>query len=184
MPNPFLTNAAQNKKGRRANQERNQERNQENRRNPFLAINHRSHHHSINSFSNLNPVAQQQLQPQPHLSFEESFPLLSQSQTSKSQTVQPLNFKSAIQSNQEGQPQGHQQGQQQGQQHQQSHQHQQSQQQGHQHQQSQNQFLQNKFFQPPSTNDHIWYEHNDLSDNNDAYDSAYTKYYDDDWFII
>ena len=149
MPNPFLTNAPSHHNSHK--KERSQDRH-----NPFMTAK-----------SNLQSQSQSQshnhLEPQvqtPPPSFDESFPSLSQHPRPQPKSPK-LNFKSAVQ---QGQP---------------SSQIQPS---------SQNQFLRpmNQFLRPMNHFLHpvnrIRYEHDcneDYGDNGDAYDSAYTKYYDD-----
>jgi hypothetical protein len=202
MPNPFLTDANAMKKRRGPNQEhRSQEhRSQEHHRsqtqehhqgreNPFLTRPSHNHHTHAKNGSLESPVAA--IIPAPQLSFEESFPSLSQSQGQSHHKGPTLNFKSAVQSNDKIDNKND--------------------------NKSDNksddkindksndkiadkisthllnnqflrpvnQFLQNQFLQPRSTNPHIRRGRNDEcnecneDDDNDAYDSAYTKYYED-----
>ena len=204
MPNPFLTNAtdAQNKKGRpqkNRHQENRHARPQENRppqENPFLTNTKRN---SGSCFSEQTCIPP----PPPQVSFEESFPSLSQSHPpSQSQCQTKLNFKSAI-------TQGHPAQSHSAQSHSaQSHPAQSHPAQSHPAQshsiQLHNQFLHpvNQLFQPcavnpflhpvnnhtPMNNRHNYNYNNAPDDDNDygddavsasAYDSAYTKYYND-----
>jgi len=228
MPNPFLTDATAMKKRRGPNQEHHRGQHQggqhqggqhqehhrgqtqdQARENPFLtrpSYNHANNNNSsFNSFSNLeSPVAA--AIPAPQLSFEESFPSLSQSHKSQSQPQghsqpqgqksQTLNFKSAVQSDGDNKSD-----------------HKSDNKSDNKsddksdnksddniasthslnnnnHQFLQNQFLRpvNQFLQPRSTNPHIRRgrnecneddDNNDGNDTADAYDSAYTKYYQD-----
>ena len=177
MPNPFLTNPSNHhKKGRPPLPVQ---------ENPFL------------STTKCNRFLEHKFTPEPEPvqsppSFEELFPSLTQSSSAKGSSaksssekspVPKLNFKCAVQGHQ-GQPshQGHQGHQ--GQPSQQGHQGQPSQ--PSQPSQPQNQFLHpvNQFLQPRAYN-RMRYGYDDSEpndddgDTHDAYDSAYTKYYDD-----
>jgi hypothetical protein len=201
MPNPFLTNAP-NKKGRhhrRQGQPQQQPQQGRQQQNPFLN-NFSNSNSNSNSFSQGaqprgNSFSEQQKCIHPAPSFEESFPSLSQSQSQSQIPVPPkLNFKSAIQGNQgqinQGQiNQGNQGNQGQGQGQGQPIQGHSQPIQGHPTRLSNPIQLQNQFLRPQVLNQflhHIHYhrdhnenECNDEDLNNDAYDSAYTKYYDD-----
>ena len=150
--------------------------------NPFLTAKRGAAADQLNHFSSFL-CAPEPVQIPP--SFEESFPSLTQSNAQTQAPVPKLNFKSAVQqSNQSNQSN---QINQSNHQIHQIHQIQSSHQPIHHPIQIQNQFLRpiNQFLQPRSVNDHVRYnraEHDDDDDcgnNNDAYDSAYTKYYDD-----
>ena len=181
-----------------------QEQPQPRQENPFSTIKHNSHnsynsHNSHNSHNSFNSFSEQKCVPEPvqiPLSFEESFPSLAHNQIQNhNQTPNPvpkLNFKSAVQ---QGQPMhhqpSHQSNQTQGQsqpsnQIQPSHQIQSSHQIQPMHYQNQipNQFLRpmNQFLNPVNRiHYHRDHDHNECNEdlNSDAYDSAYTKYYED-----
>ena len=198
MPNPFLT---PNKKGRYQDNKRHttHSRNQDSRHqdhgrqpqeNPFLC-NKPNHTNSFSDCQQLPSQSQSQLQqsqPQPPPSFEELFPSLSQS-SSLSNNPTKLNFKHAVQ----GSPGSQQLHAQTIQTHEIQYNHQPHQTQTH---VRQNQFLRptNQFLHPTNQflrpmNDVRHHRYNDYgdddndndndNDNHDAYDSAYTKYYQD-----